>query len=147
MRLLYPVKGAAIKAIAPNVFIIMFNHTLDHTKAIRGCPWALDRHALILEPIDPTTKPENQELIHLPIIVWVSHLSISNRLEQIQGSLAIVWEGLWRFRRRQTISIPRIITSRSWWTSQSPFSVAKSSKVSREKNNGYHAVAYGWLPT
>lgn len=69
MRLLYPVKGAAIKSIAPNVFIIMFDHPLDRTKAIRGCPWALDRHALILEPIDPTTKPENQELINLPIIV------------------------------------------------------------------------------
>lgn len=66
LRLLHPVKGAAVKSITDNVFVIKFNHALDLKKAMGGCPWVLDRHALILEPIDPTTKPEHQELTRLP---------------------------------------------------------------------------------
>lgn len=83
MRLLHPVKGAAVKHIVDNVFVIKFNHTLDYKKALGGCPWVLDRHALILEPIDPSTKPENQELTRLPIVARVSNLSLPNRSEHV----------------------------------------------------------------
>lgn len=67
MHLLHPVKGAILKSIAPNVFVIKFNHPLDQKKAMGGCPRVQDWHALILEPIDPSTKSENQELTRLPI--------------------------------------------------------------------------------
>lgn len=83
MRLLHPVKGAAIKSISTNVFVIKFNHDLDRKKAMGGCPWVLDRHALILAPIDSATKPENQELTHLPIVARVMNLSLPNRSIQV----------------------------------------------------------------
>lgn len=83
MRLLHTVKGAAIKSISTNVFVIKFNHALDRTKALGGCPWVLDRHALILEPIDPSTKPKNQDLTFLPIVARVMNLSLPNRSLQV----------------------------------------------------------------
>lgn len=81
LRLLHPVKGATFKTITPNVFVIKFNHALDRMKAMGGCPWVLDRHALIFEPIDPMKKPENQKLTLLPIIARVGQLSLANRSE------------------------------------------------------------------
>lgn len=61
LRLLHPVKGATIRPIAPNIFFIKFNHHLDKKKAMGGCPWVLDRHALILEPIDPRDEARKSE--------------------------------------------------------------------------------------
>lgn len=83
LRLLQPVKGAAIKSIATNMFVIKFEHPLDRKKAMGGCPWTLDKHAMILEPINPDKKPEDHELTRLPIVVRVAQLSLANRLPSV----------------------------------------------------------------
>lgn len=83
LRLLHPVKGATINSIATNMFVIKFEHPLDRKKAMGGCPWTLDRHALILEPISPDKKPEDHELTSLPLVVRVSQLSLANRSTQV----------------------------------------------------------------
>lgn len=83
LRLLHPVKGDTVKPIATNVFVIKFEHHLDRKKALGGCPWVLDRHALIMEPIDPTKTPEDHVVTKLPIVVRVSQLSLQNRSTQV----------------------------------------------------------------
>lgn len=79
LRLLHPVRGASIKSIGTNSFVIKFNHPLDRKKALGGCPWVLDKHALLLEPIDPNKEHADQKLTHMPIIARVSNLSLANR--------------------------------------------------------------------
>lgn len=83
LRLLHPVKGAEIRSIGTNTFVIRFNHPLDRMKALRGCPWVLDKYALILEPIHPNKKHEDHVLTRLPIMVRVFQLSLANRSEQV----------------------------------------------------------------
>lgn len=83
LRLLHPVRGAEIRSIGMNTFVIKFNHPLDRTKALRGCPWVLDKYALLIEPINPSQRPEDQEIIWLPIIVRVHQLSLINRSEEV----------------------------------------------------------------
>lgn len=80
-RLLNPVKGVDIKGLGPNMVVMHFAHPLDRKHALGGCPWAIDRHALLLEPLDPAIKPEHHKLTHMPIMIRVLQLSLSNRSE------------------------------------------------------------------
>lgn len=82
-RLLNPVKGVDIKGLGPNMVVMHFAHPLDRKHALGGCPWAIDRHALLLEPLDPAIKPEHHKLTHMPIMIRVLQLSVSNRSESI----------------------------------------------------------------
>lgn len=75
----HPVKTADVRSIGENTFVIKFNHLLDRKKALRGSPWVLKKHALILEAINPSKRPEDQVLIRLPNVVRVLQLSQSNR--------------------------------------------------------------------
>lgn len=83
MRLLRPVKGVELKAIETNTFVLNFEHPLDRKKAMKGCPWVLDKYALILEPIDPSKKHADHLLTSLPIMVRVLQLSLANRSEHV----------------------------------------------------------------
>lgn len=83
MRLLRPVKGIEVKAIESNTFVIKFEHPLDRKKAMKGCPWVLDKYALILDQIDPSKKHEDHQLTSLPIMVCVLQLSLANRSEHV----------------------------------------------------------------
>lgn len=83
IRILHPVRGATIRSIGPNSFMIKFNHPVDRVKALRGCLWTLDKHALILETIDLAKRHEDHVLDRLPIIVRVLQLSLSNRSEHV----------------------------------------------------------------
>lgn len=77
-RLIRPVKGIDLKALSDNMFVIKFEHPLDRKKAMKGCPWVLDKYALILEPIDLTKKHDEHQLMRLPIMVRVMQLSLAN---------------------------------------------------------------------
>lgn len=72
MRLIRPVKGTEIKSLSNNMFVIKFeHHPLDRKKAMKGCPWALDKYALILEPVDPSKQHADHDLTRLPIMLRV----------------------------------------------------------------------------
>lgn len=83
LRLFHLVKGAGLKYIAPNKFVIKFNHALDREKALGGCPWVLDKRALLFESIEATKKPVDQQLTGMLIIARVLQLSLLNRPECI----------------------------------------------------------------
>lgn len=83
LRLLHPVKGAEVRSIGTNTVVIKFNHPLDLKKALRGCPWVLDKYALILDPIDPEKQHGEQVLNRLPIVARVLNLSLVNRSEPV----------------------------------------------------------------
>lgn len=70
-RLLNPVKSVDIKPLGLNMVTLKFAHSLDRKHALAGCPWAIYRHPLLLEPLNPAVKPENHRLVHMPIIVQV----------------------------------------------------------------------------
>lgn len=82
-RLLRPVKGIELKILSDNMCVIKFEHPLDRKKALKGCPWVLDKYALILEPIDPIKKHNEYTLKLLPIMVRVQQLSLANRSEHV----------------------------------------------------------------
>lgn len=83
LRLIRPVKGTSFKLLSANMFVIQFDHPLDRKKAMKGCPWILDKYALIMEPIDPTKKHDDHRLTQLPIMVRVLQLSLANRSEHV----------------------------------------------------------------
>lgn len=83
LSLINPVKEAILKHITANKFVIKFNHELDRQKALRGCPWVLEKHALLLEPVNPSKKPVDQNLTRMNIVVRVMLLSLQNRSENI----------------------------------------------------------------
>lgn len=80
-------KGATLRSLGPNKFVMTFNHALDRKKALGGFPWVLEKHALLFEPIDPSVKPEDQQIMRMPIVVRILQISTSNRSESIARSL------------------------------------------------------------
>lgn len=93
-RFIRPVKGIDFKILSDNMFVIKFEHPLDRKKAVKGCPWVLDKYALILEQIDDTRKHDEHQLTRLPIIVRVLLLSLTNRSEH---AARVVDNSLWWF--------------------------------------------------
>lgn len=82
-RLLRPVRQIQIRGIAENMFVMKFEHPLDMKNALKGCPWVLDKHALILEPVDPAKNLADHKLTWLPLVTRVHQLSLANRSEQV----------------------------------------------------------------
>lgn len=111
-RLLRPVKGFDLKALLENMFVIKFEHMLDRKKALKGCPWVLDKYALILEPINPNKKHDDHQLTHLPIMVRVMQLSLANRSEHV---VQLIGNSLGRF-----VEVPKsqedLYDFKYWWT-------------------------------
>lgn len=46
-----------------------FNHRLDRTYALEGCPWLLDKNALLVSLISEDTSPEEMVLESMNIVV------------------------------------------------------------------------------
>lgn len=46
-RLLRSVKGFQFNSLGENRFTLSFNHPLDRNHALDGCPWLLDRCAIL----------------------------------------------------------------------------------------------------
>lgn len=82
-RLLRPVKKSELSFVATNMFVMKFEHPLDRKNALKGCPWVLDKYALILEPVDPAKNHADHKLTWLPIVTRVHQLSMANRSEQV----------------------------------------------------------------
>lgn len=78
---LLSVKGVELRP--QNKFTMKFEHPLNRKNALKGCPWVLDKHALILEPIDPTKKHMDHKFTSLRIVVMVHQLSLSNQSDHV----------------------------------------------------------------
>lgn len=87
LRLIHPLKGATLKSLGPNKFVMTFNHALDRKKTLGGCPWVLEKHALLFEPIDPSVKPEDQQVTCMLIVARILQISLANRSESIARML------------------------------------------------------------
>lgn len=81
--LLNPVKGVDIKPVGSNTVTLKFTHHLDRKHALAGCPWVIERHPLILEPLNPAVQLENHNLVHMPIVVRITQPSLANQSEAI----------------------------------------------------------------
>lgn len=82
-RLLNPVKGVDIKPVGENMVTLKFAHPLDRKHALAGCPWAIERHPFLLEPLNPKIRPEKHVIDHIPIVVCIMQLSLANQSEPI----------------------------------------------------------------
>lgn len=76
-------KGVELRFFAQNKVTMKFEHPLDRKNALKGCPWVLDKHVVILELIDPTKKHMDHKLTSLPIVVKVHQLSLSNQSDHV----------------------------------------------------------------
>ncbi|XP_012834055.1 PREDICTED: uncharacterized protein LOC105954917 [Erythranthe guttata] len=78
-RLLQPVKGCSFSPIGPNRFVIYFEHPLDLKHAKSGCPWILEKNALLLQELDQNSDPTTTDIIWMPIVVRLHHIPIGQR--------------------------------------------------------------------
>lgn len=69
MRLLRPLRGADIQILATNLFRINFKHCVDRKNAMEGCPWAIDKHALLLSEIDPSVPLASHIITDMKIVI------------------------------------------------------------------------------
>lgn len=72
-------RGFHYQDLGENLFILHFNHPLDRTHAMEGCPWLLDRHALLLALIPPDVTPEAMVLTEMNIVVRLNDVPVSHR--------------------------------------------------------------------
>lgn len=77
-RLLRSVRGFNFQDLGENRFVLKFNHPLDRTHALEGCPWLLDRHAMVFSLVPDNANSETMPLDLMKIVV---------RLHNIPGSL------------------------------------------------------------
>lgn len=86
-RLLRPVRGFHLQILGENRFVLQFNHQLDRTHALEGCPWLLDRNALLLSLIPVGADPENIELTTMHVVVRLQNIPRPLRNPAIASSL------------------------------------------------------------
>lgn len=73
-RILRSVRGFRFQDLGENHFMLRFNHRLDRTHALEGCPWLLDRHALLLALIPPNGNPYTVDVEEMMIIVRLNNI-------------------------------------------------------------------------
>ncbi|XP_012852901.1 PREDICTED: uncharacterized protein LOC105972485 [Erythranthe guttata] len=83
MRLLQPVKKCEILPISSNRFMIKFHHPLDCKHAMEGCPWVLDRNALLFHKLLEGESPEGVEIKMMNIVVRAHNVPISYRTMEV----------------------------------------------------------------
>lgn len=73
-RLLNPVKGMDFHYLDQNRFTHTFHHKVDLQNALKGCPWSLEKHALLLALRDPKYRPMDQPLNEITVMIRVHNL-------------------------------------------------------------------------
>lgn len=86
-RLLRPVRGFQFQSLGANKFVLKFNHQLDRTHAMEGCPWLMDRHALLLSLIPDEASPEMMILNFMNIVVRLHHIPMMYRKVDVVSRL------------------------------------------------------------
>lgn len=86
-RLLRLVRGFHLQVLGENRFVLQFNHQLDRTHTLEGCPWLLDRNALLLSLIPEGADPENIELTMMHVVVRLQNIPRPLRNPEIGRSL------------------------------------------------------------
>lgn len=79
MRLLHPLRGADISLLTTNRFLIKFNHRVDRKNALEGCPWAIDRHALLLKKIDSAVALLDHVIMEMKIVIKAHNFPMENQ--------------------------------------------------------------------
>lgn len=89
MRLLRPLRGADIRILAANLFLIKFNHKVDRKNGLEGYPWAIDRHALLLDEIDPSVAHTAQVINNMKIVIRAHNLPIENQTTKAATAIGL----------------------------------------------------------
>lgn len=86
-RLLRSVKGFQFNSLGENKFTLSFNHPFDHTHALEGYLWLLDRSALLLSRIPEGANPEMMDLNTITIAVRLVNIPQPYRKPKIAQRL------------------------------------------------------------
>lgn len=86
-RLLRSVKGFLFQSLGENRFVLQFYHPLDRTHALEGCPWLVDRNALLLSIIPEGANPETMDLNLMNIVVRLSNIPMGFRKTEVAKRL------------------------------------------------------------
>lgn len=82
-RVLRPVRGFRLQMVGDYRFVLQFNHPLDRTHALEGCPWLIDRCALLLTPIMEEDNPETMALDSMNIVVRLHNIPGAHRNTEV----------------------------------------------------------------
>lgn len=67
------------KALAlTNLFLIKFNHRVDRKNGLEGCPWVVNRHALLLSEIDSSVALIDQVVNNMKIVIRILNFPCEN---------------------------------------------------------------------
>ncbi|KAM0829725.1 hypothetical protein ACQ4PT_066699 [Festuca glaucescens] len=67
-------KGLFIRSMGPNMFMAEFGSETDRSRAAKGGPWWVGKHAVLLKYFDVRIKPENVVFNELPIWARIFNL-------------------------------------------------------------------------
>lgn len=79
LRLLRPLRGADIQILSTNMFRINFKHRVDRKNALEGCPWAIEKHAMLLSEIDSTVPLTAHIITDMKIVIRIHDFPIENQ--------------------------------------------------------------------
>ncbi|KAL0327087.1 UNVERIFIED_CONTAM: hypothetical protein Sangu_1786700 [Sesamum angustifolium] len=78
-----PGKGLDFKMIEGDRFLLRFFHPLDRDRVLVRCPWAYDKHLLILAPVNPTDNPSLVDLNFCDFHVHIHGLPLGKMSKEV----------------------------------------------------------------
>lgn len=76
------------KALAlTNLFLIKFNHRVDRKNGLEGCPWVVNRHALLLSEIDSSVALIDQVVNNMKIFIRILNFPCENHILEAASAI------------------------------------------------------------
>jgi hypothetical protein len=71
-------KGLMVRPMGPNLFLAEFGSEVDRSRVMKGGPWCIGKHAILLKEFDPRIKPE--EVVFDELMVWARIMNLGYEL-------------------------------------------------------------------
>ncbi|KAL0457798.1 UNVERIFIED_CONTAM: hypothetical protein Slati_0407000 [Sesamum latifolium] len=104
--MLNPVKGMEMRRLEEGRFLIRFNHIIDRSRALEGCPWSFEKNTMILSGLGANENPLNVDLDWCEFFVHVHDLPLS---KMNFGVASLIGNAIGKFRDMEMDE-----SSRSW---------------------------------
>lgn len=120
-----PGRGVYMKELETNLYLFQFYHEVDVKRVMEGCPWSLNRKALVMSRLKEGQNPRSVDLNIMELWVQVYDLKIGfmsekiiteigNTIGKFVSSCPSNFTGVWRdyFRVRVAIDVNKPVKRR-----------------------------------
>ncbi|KAL0298034.1 UNVERIFIED_CONTAM: hypothetical protein Scaly_3075100 [Sesamum calycinum] len=84
-----PVRGMEFKMIEGDRFLLKSFHPIDRQRVMANCPWAYDKHLIVLAPLEASENPSSVDLNWCEFYIHIHGLPIgkmSNEVASVIGN-------------------------------------------------------------